>query len=128
MTKDEINKIIAEYMGVLFCECCKDGWDGFSRGLYYNCSKCKKPHTTYLGCENKYTKSLDELVPVWEKIPEGFLQISLMASGLFRHEAEAYRDDDDIIYIAKTSVMKRTTIQHAAAEATAKAILELSND
>jgi hypothetical protein len=65
---ETINLLISKFMGVEYCKCCDDGWDGVSRSLHANCKKCAKPHTTNLACQNKYTNSIESYSEVWNKL------------------------------------------------------------
>lgn len=114
MTDDEINKIIAEFM---WSDC--DSWDyGFIDGdVVVN-------YDIGLKLKINYTKSLDALVPVMEKLGGGFNIFINHPS--CRHYVE-YLDEvtEKIKYIQKTR-LHRMTIQQAAAHATALAIKELN--
>ena len=106
MTDNEINKIIAEYMGWI-----KKNSRWFDE---------KGKQRNYLIA---YTESLDSLVPVWEKLE--YLQIHIQRASrerLFcfigmncKYDSLKYNDKD-------------LTTQQAAAHATCKAILELTNN
>lgn len=97
MKNEEVNRIIAEYMGTKFNHICIDHADVDK----YLC--------------DLYTESLDALVPVWEKLEKGF-EIKL---SIFTHAKTA------MIYDASLSDGYGDKVQQAAAHATAKAILEL---
>jgi hypothetical protein len=113
MTDDEINMIIADYdLG----DC--DHWGyGLKDGevvIYYdNCS-----HTE----TRTYTKSLDALVPVWEKMRKGFDEISITT------ECDGNWDVNFFKFRKIQVIQNSLNIQQAAAHATAKAILELKGD
>jgi hypothetical protein len=96
MNDNEVNKIIAEYMGLPPLEVDITVW-------YSN-----------------YTRSLDALVEVWEKIGEKFL-CRMLITFKFKEVAFNYG----------SFVTSGNTVQQAAAHATAKAIVALqpsSND
>lgn len=109
MSDEEVNRIIAEFMGVsevlngANCPTC--GYDG----LWDSSNEKTK---------NFYTKSLDALVSVWEKLD--------LLPSFFK--CDQYDDQD---YEVRISINNRyvwgnnINIQQAAAYATAKAILEL---
>jgi hypothetical protein len=108
MSDEEVNKIIAEFMGLKY----KGGW------IYNNDRKVVFTMLDY------YTKSLDALVSV-------FLKLDLYPSISY-----AIDDDLNVRYtcdmidaFGNSSVHALCkTIQQAAAHATAKAILELKKD
>ena len=99
---EEVNRGIAEFMG----DEPRYGVRGHFGGEFY---------PNYI--------SLDALVPVWEKLRSGFLQITLMDCG---HEAEWYKEENEIGYIARKK--HYTSIQEAAAIATLKAIEALNEE
>ena len=109
MTDEEVNKVIAEYMGNFRCICNHpQGHDTFC----LDCHKYQRVSGTKL-----YTESLDALVPVWEKlnvilthVEMGYVEISSFKK--HPHKAEIF-------------IGIGNTIQQAAAHATAKAILKL---
>lgn len=102
MTKEEANKIIAEFMGA-FTE--------------YPTSVCEFGEVQFEYDYPLYSKSLDELVPVWEKLE--FLLISC-----------DWIDNKYIftIHTNKNISNKSSTIQEAACIATAKSIKELNGN
>ena len=63
MKEEEINKTIAKYMSGLWCRSCHCIWETtyFETGKD-NCNNC------LYGTQNLYTKSLDALIPVVEKL------------------------------------------------------------
>lgn len=81
------------------------------------------PVTRVPNCDCKYYESLDNLVPVWEKLGKHlFLEFC-------RHDVNDYHWAtfcDNNLNIDEDTVM--VTIQQAAAIATAKAIRELSSE
>jgi len=108
MNDNEANKVIAEYMNRVTKSF------GNSSELWFN-------EPTNMGAV-KYSKSLDVLVPVWEKL--GDLPISISRNH--------FKDDNS--YCCELSNRKYeiiaqiygSTAQQAAAHSTAKAILALS--
>ena len=57
MNNQEVNKIIAEFMGAS------------KNPRYFGyCSVCEDWHNGKVQCTDIYTKCLDALVPVWEKL------------------------------------------------------------
>ena len=104
MNDNEVNKIIAEFMGYEVFSCVERYADmavrkGDFRGNIY-----------------KFTKSLDALVPVWEK-----LEVRLFSFDKWNNYLVDIHTDTN----ADIMRVKGKTIQQAAAHATAKAILEL---
>ena len=102
MTPQEANKIIAIFMGLTVSE-------------DQNGVLCEWVDSLSYGYPLAYNKSLDSLIPVWEKIRRGF-NIDLIKSVdnyyCSVNNGEYYKDD------------ARETIQEAACIATAKAINE----
>lgn len=108
MDDNEVNKIIAEFMGHRIFQVTPD--------VYYIANK--KGHC----CSRTYTDSLDALVPVWEKLNVGDVKcyrynkhpcefsLSVMTSPIYG------------------KAISGSTIQQAAAHATAKAIQELNTN
>lgn len=103
MNDQEVNKIIAEFMGYRLRGFANDGGVELDmppmRGIFF-----RKP----------YTKSLDALVPVWEKLknPRFIGEINCFTIVNANNEG-----------IGRSS--QKETLYQAAAHATAKAILEL---
>ena len=96
MTSEEANKIVAEFMGD----------DGFCFGQEGVLPK-------------KYSKSLDALVPVLEKLEQSInLNMDVYPCGDYCCDIGTYHDHYSCA----------NTIQKAATVATAKAIQELNND
>lgn len=105
MNDNEVNKIIAEFMGVPWCPC-NDGFKVEAHDLH-----------------PKYTESLDALVPVWDKLGgKTGIDITIQNDGIDCLEKYQVKLDSD--FIVESSWYK--TIQQAAAHATAKAILEIT--
>jgi hypothetical protein len=108
MTNNEVNKVIAKYMGYTFRST-------YSGELYIEDESTAR--------FKAYTNSLDALVPVWEKmdIP------NILEMDIRNHTQPvfAYRVYADLAY---THHHEAKTIQEAAAHATAKAILELNRE
>lgn len=97
MNTSEANKIIAEYMGY------KDDGTEFDAIIHENAA---------------YAKSLDALVPVWEKLPT----LPEFFSNSKNHYEVMFDIGDTATMYAKGEA---ATIQEAACIATARAILEL---
>ena len=109
MTDEEVNKVIAEFMGWKY-HAEHDPSPVFTHEIY------SEKQSSYF----KFTKSLDALVPVWKKLGwdkwcfeihgriEGFQQVNYM------------KEDTQLSFTTE-----KLTIQQAAAHATAKAIKEL---
>lgn len=96
MTPQEANKIIAEYMGVP---------SQYINGVIWN---AEKGYTT-----TDFRKSLDALVPVWEKL-------GIHEKYLYPKMVTLYHDE-----LSDGCDAEGKTIQEAACTATAKAIKEL---
>lgn len=101
MTDEEVNKIIAEFMG--WCE-----------SSDYHVTREMKP----------FTQSLDALVPVWEKIS---LSIRIEI-GYYKDFAPNKWAVELEQCFSRISFNQNKTVYQAAAHATAKAILELKDD
>lgn len=101
MTDQEVNKIIAEFMGFELHE-----------------DYIFKEYENGIVEDDLYTESLDALVPVWEKLQIDF---NFMMQGSF------VKNNFSIFKHGKAICAKQNkkTIQQAAAHATAKAIVEL---
>lgn len=120
MTEMEANKVIAEFMG----EC----WhDHIVQGQCQRCFKLLAGKVRVI-----YTRSLDSLVPVWEKLRVNFSFISKedetpedTRSGFYRPIEGSYRAWLREYQFSDTYSADGETIQQAAAFATAKAILEI---
>jgi hypothetical protein len=110
MTDEEVNKIIAEYMGsnIIGEHECKDCGNILLSDLNYRDGS--------IWGMIRYTESLDALVPVWEKLRDSF-------DIYYEHR---YREFD-LGLGRSTSSSIGNTIQQAAAHATAKAIQELND-
>jgi len=116
----EVNKIIAEFMGYHLVS--DEEWHNENPGkLLYH---AVDDQTDYI---DRYTKSLDALVPVWGKLREKY--------EYYRLKLEIYPNVgvDTVMKINKqwineSNLSKDKTIQQAAAHATAKAILELRSN
>ena len=114
MTNNEVNKVIAEYMGEEYCK------------LPDNRSaiKFKIGNSQSVLKENYYSNSLDALVPVWELLkavsyPRFYMNENGFNCSMSVEIDRGYRD------LKFCEVYDQDTIQEAAAHATAKAILEL---
>ena len=104
MSDDEVNKIIADYMGVK------------KVGKYWIIGAL---HIDVL----EYTKSLDALVPVWEKLLKDYkLQVSMFCNPLGFFEFEVFDNKEG--GLCEFGNDKKP--ERAASYATAKAILELT--
>lgn len=113
MTIQEADKVIADYMGI-------EGQ--FPDIKSKTCNICGEQEAFL------YSESLDSLVPVWERIPDGVLSISFLSSGVFNHQVEVFDNDENLKYVHKTCLGitgPKVSIQEAACIATAKAIREL---
>lgn len=103
MTEKDINRTISEFM----------------KEDRITCPSCKYQGYDY---EDMYTKSLDALVPVWEKLDlPNILEMDIRKHHKSRHFG--FRVYSDLAYKWNSS---EVTIQLAAARATALAIKELS--
>lgn len=117
MTDQEANQIIAEYMGLRV-----DRYFGSLSMLIVNSSGQSAEVSSY-------TKSLDALVPVWEKMAKdirfwgGIMVYSCIVKGV-KQSFDVESNNQDELHLETYSEDKET-IQQAAAHATAKAILEL---
>ena len=119
MSDNKANEIIAEYMGEMELAIYypdQDRWDG-GHSKQYTIQKQNNYYQQGLNCELRerpkplfYTDSLDELVPVWERLGKRDIRL-------------AFRDFQEVT-IGKFFGMGYT-IQQASARATAKIILEL---
>lgn len=121
MSNEEVNKIIAEFMGL----------DIYGNMIVEFIERGANGEIVDLGRKSQfYTSSLDALVPVWKKL-EAIKKISfnLDSQGCipFRIRVKGNRNPSkgrvspDIDYRGKS-------IQEAAAHATAKAIMELRDE
>lgn len=112
MNKDEANKIIAEFMGYGGCST-----PFMIEGEYYIAVFDSNGFAAeYI---RPYSESLDALVPVWEKLDFDFC--------LSAKEKSCRNMDYSGYYLNFGGLeVKSTTLQEAAAIATAKAILELN--
>lgn len=113
MTGWEITKVIADFMEVPRCKCCDAGHDGLSRSIHFPCGKCGNPH---LEANFNYTQSLDALVPVWEK----FGEIPIMGRTNKGNFVSWFHMQ------MVTKCVPNESLQFAAAEATAKAIMHMN--
>lgn len=113
MKDEEVNKIIANYMGLEF-EYCLD-----KECMFIQC-KGEAPFVAY-------TQSLDELVPVWEKLEQGCIP-ELILVPRYPKEGENKQVTTEWRAQFKMKYGFGCTIQKAAAHATAKAILELNKN
>ena len=123
MTKEEANKIIARFMGYdkklkqVFLDV---GCNHFSHHTFTDGSgfKCVTP---------RYTKSLDALISVWEKLAK--LDGSIMSYNLTNYWHDCYDTSKKwqfYFYDCEITTGEGPTPQEAAAIATAKVIQELS--
>ena len=117
MTDEEVNKIIAEYMGF-----------EYFKGLIL--LKDEKGIVQFEATAD-YAKSLDALVPVWEKMVKdirfwgGITVYSCIVQGA-KQSFDIESNNQDELHL-ETSSEDKETIQQAAAHATAKAIKELND-
>ena len=107
MSDNEVNKIIAEFMG-------------------YNCDGEYLPDSDYNepNYVKVYTKSLDALVPVWGKLREEYEYYRLKLE-IYPNVGVETAMRINMQWIHESHFSKDKTIQQAAAHATAKAIFEL---
>lgn len=111
MTDNEVNKIIAKFMGYKVLEV-----DAFDIKIH----NAEKSLVRYIAL---YTKSLDELVPVWEKLEKYFI-IEINRNDIKNYYRLTYpRIKIDGLEIDEMPI--KGTIQQSAAIATAKAIQEI---
>ncbi len=103
MSDYEVNKIIAEYMGV----------EPLERTCFFSDKKIRDYFANIQG--ELYTSSLDALVPVWEKLPCSINVYHLNGNCSVTTPFDQVILDRDGI----------NTIQQTSAYATAKAILKL---
>jgi hypothetical protein len=116
MNNEEANRVIAEYMGAVF-------YDTHDPSPILILDGYEIPINGF----NKYTKSLDTLVPVWEKARiSNVCQFDFNRIGN-NYEFLIFQDRPDKDY-GNQWYAKEPTLQQAAAHATAKAILELKNE
>lgn len=117
MTDEEVNKIIAEFMGYKF--------DADHKGFVW---KPDGQWTTFAALP-EYTSSLDALVPVWDKLYERekypewdcfYLEfgLSMKQCGFF---APVFSEGNEYSHTSESEI----SFQQAAAHATAKAILKV---
>ena len=119
MKDEEVNRIIAEFMGVDWSFWEKAMESPYFEGFGQNGKHYKKP----------FTKSLDALVPVWEKLKDKGVYINQVRNRLTfdfclfsEKPSEEYTTFDPFYFY---ECLDAPTIQQAAAHATAMAILEL---
>lgn len=144
MTDNEVNKIIAEYMGWQFFtpmnEKYKKLWvhesriKDISKQSYvleeYLFNKHKM--LTEYEFKNYYIKSLDNLVPVWDKMAKdirfwgGIMIYSCIVQGA-KQSFDIESNNQDNLHL-ETSSEDKETIQQAASYATAKAIQEITKN
>ena len=115
MTDNEVNKIIAEFMGLDYIDFDKDP-DFIYRELLKGACILDKERQEVIPYDT-YTKSLDSLVSAWEKMENYGYQVNLYTD---KKECDLGTYHDFL-----TEGMG--SIQQAAAHATAKAIMELKN-
>lgn len=109
MTDSEVNKILAEFMGTY------ETW--FDTDEFGNKFLRIDEHTKER--MNYYTKSLDALVPVWERLE---YSMKSFVKNDFRITGVGY---SWMIAVNHNNEKSDMTLQEAAAHATAKAILEM---
>jgi hypothetical protein len=102
---NEVNKIITVFIGLSYVKLCDEEF--YIQDKKYNILPL-------------YTKSLDALVPVWNKLGGGTVKMNRNTS---RYQQDAITIGFSNFNIGRSSTNK--TIQQAAAHATAKVILEL---
>ena len=127
MTNNEVNKVIAKFMGgpytgdgCIGLDCADRPYDHCKKG--YVCFYCQP-------IETHYTNYLDALVPVWERLKEDGVWINKMGNRNYNHfgffsekQSKDYSPFDPFDFYEK---LHTDTIQEAAAHATAKAIMAL---
>ena len=118
MDENEINKVIAEFMG----------W-------HLNASETMVVEPCQMHSDvihPLYTKSLDALVPVWEKLRKDFNLCFKINTHDLLHKNETGVSVDmwigNILITETSDNLKDITIQLAAAKATAMAIKELGEN
>ena len=111
MTNNEVNKVIAEYMGYDYIN-----YDDLPEIQHISGSSIQDIEGGMLYRGNHFTLSLDALVPVWDRLSVEFSYID----GHFN----IHRDNHENSVICNEFVYKKS-IQEAAAHATAKAIMAL---
>lgn len=114
MTEEDVNKVIAEFMGFSILKTYNHSFEGF-----YSQDSEREMVTVYF-----YTESLDSLVPVWKKIlscRNGFRESYRLT--IFKDSAVADNSQDGIM----GNIQEDKTIQLSAARATAFSIKELNN-
>ena len=109
MGKNEANKIIAEYMGL--------GIDVTNGDVIEFIDPMNGLH----GRLEKFSNSLDALVPVWDKLSPYYGVEHWRDAGLYSCKISHLTTGYSISH-------RKESVQEAATVATAKAILELSND
>ena len=116
MSDDEVNKIIAEFMGLEVL----DPTDWSQRNRITKSQICSD------SIKMQYHLSLDELVPVWEKLHgvDGFYDMRL--SGYYYPGYIVTLELIEGKFHSGKAGDKKDSIQQAAAHATAKAIMELN--
>lgn len=115
MTEEEVNIIIAEFMGGEYCKSDDMGYEiiGYEPYTYFDLECFKKSHPLFTG-------SLDTLVPVWEKL-KSLPEMMIENEGLYLVEMLNEEMFVEINYVWA----EKSSLQQAAAHATAKAIKEL---
>ena len=144
MTNDEVNKIIAEYMGIteMAIYYIDDGsWCG-GQSLEYATQKCANYKRQGINCElrervivkDEYTESLDSLVPVWEKLKKECNTEMIMGIQIFDYngspwncEFETQEKDDKMGNTGICIEHPSSTAFESAAHTTAKAIISLGD-
>ena len=111
MTNEEVNKIIAEYMGYIFIE--KD-----------LLSDHIPPGVTWKGdLHTLYTESLDSLIPVWERLKQDHNCSPSLEYGKMDGHVVCFWTN----YYGQGENTVSDNFQEAAAHATAKAIISIEN-
>ena len=125
MTDNEVNRVIAEYM---WADC-----DAWSYGFVNDDTVVE--YDIGLKLVINYTKSLDALVPVWEKLHDSGLAECLDYIGLFNTSeyseaffGESWPYESDSKYHLVINDKNGKSIHQAAAYATARAIQEVSDE
>ena len=116
MEISEVNKVIAEFMGWY-----KQGTDLYPNA--WNDNHGFRKVETDKDWEGLFCKSLDTLIPVWEKLGPK-LKASIYISWL-KKGSTGYSDG---VQVGIEYESCKSTIQEAAARATAKVILELKKE
>ena len=127
MKNEEVNKVIAEYMGYDYIN-----YDDLPEIQHISGSSIQDIEGGMLYRGNHFTLSLDALVPVWERLKEDGVWINKMGNRNYNHfgffsekDISEYNPFDPFDFYES---LHTDTIQEAAAHAAAKAILKLKGN